>query len=294
MNYPFSLYIPRMSVKHDKDSISGYLEMLNIGVVSRVDFTPINKKPGFKEDIGSNTKSAFVHFSNVPQGYFGKGFPYDVHFWSEIYSGKSFKLQVSENEYWLCLKNNKPIQKTLMNIHQVVENGRHLENLVEEQAKKIQEQQEIIEKLSNKLEGVQGVVYQLLGGLFNGTQGEILDEHLSILLGRQIRTKQLGRQIRTKVTYEEQNENKWDNWPTTRQGDDCERRIEILEKMLGVDSEVQDTELLERKYRRPAFDDTEVEKQLKIDEELREEDRYNEMLQEAAVDKAIAEDDYPW
>jgi hypothetical protein len=155
MNYPFSVYIPRMSVKHDEDSVSGYLDMLNIGVVSRVDFTPINKKPGFEENINGDMKSAFVHFSKVKQGYFGNGFPYDAHFWAELASGRSFKIQINKDEYWLFLKNNKPVKKTLMNIHQVVENGRHLENLIEDQAKKIEEQAKQIEQLMEALSSTQ-------------------------------------------------------------------------------------------------------------------------------------------
>jgi hypothetical protein len=161
MQFPFSIYIPRMSLKHDEISVKKYLEMFHVGVVCRVDFTPINKKPGFVEDVNSSVKSAFIHFYDIPLGYFGQGFPYDVNIWSEIVSGKGCKIAVSEEEYWILLKNNKPVQNTLMNIHQVVENGRHLENLIQEQAKIIEEQSYAIQKLSEKLDIIQSIVEQM-------------------------------------------------------------------------------------------------------------------------------------
>ena len=234
MNSEFSIYIPRMSTLHSVETIVAIFNSYGIGIIDRVDFTPINKKPGFGENVDFVVKSAFVHFS-YPRTVSGSQ---GEIFWKTISSGEPYKIQVYENEYWICLKNKKPIQRTLMNIHQVVENGRHLENMVQEQAKKIEE-------LERKLNGMQEVVYQLVGGLFcHRTQENILKLHKDILFDGSGSGK-----------YHE-DDNKWRNFPTTRQGDECERRIEALENaLLRNQQEDQDTELLHRKYHKMEIDD---------------------------------------
>jgi hypothetical protein len=226
-----------MSNIHDEEAVKHILKILRIGAVSRVDFTPINKKPGFGEKHDDVVKSAFIHFFDTPSGFpfdTPDGFPYDEAFWWEIASGMSCRIPVSKNEYWIFLKNNNPINKTLMNIHQVVENGRHLENLIEEQAKTIEKQADAIKDLSEKLEGVQAVIYQLLGGLFHQEdQRHCARDYVSVLYTGEMRPRS---------RFEDRDDSKWEQWPTTRQGDECEKRIEALEKMLGVGD--HDTALL--------------------------------------------------
>jgi len=212
-----SIYVPRMSALHDEESVKQIMTRFHIGTVSRVDFTPINKKPGFGENVDNVVKSAFIHFSET---FFSSNdlWNYKVlggdDFWDTIDDDKPYKLQVSKKEYWICLRNKNPVQRTMMNIHQVVENGRHLEKIIEEQSKKI-------EHLERKLDATNNVVYQLLGGLFNKSeQHNILQYHLDVLdcfpTNNFINDK-----------------SKWNICPTTRQGDDCEKRIESLEKLMG-------------------------------------------------------------
>ena len=145
-----------MSIDHNEESIAYYISQFQIGTISHIDFTPINKKPGFGENVDQVVKSAFVHFSN-PLYCFDKLYLCQdgtdlgcSKFWKTIASGHPYKLQVTRNEYWLCLKNKNPIQRTMMNIHQVVENGRHLEGLVEAQAKALEEQAKKIAELEDK------------------------------------------------------------------------------------------------------------------------------------------------
>ena len=220
-----------MAAHHDKDSIINVMSNYKIGTVSHIDFTPINKKPGFGEKVDDVVKSAFVHFSNLimtpdNQYYYDSIYTCgNVSFWDTIlYTDTPYKLQVSLKEYWICLKNTKPVQRTMMNIHQVVENGRHLENLIEEQADKLKAQEETINNLSEKLENVHQVVYQLLGGLFNQeTQSNSLQHHIDVLYSE--------KRIR-RSRFQEPDFSKWENYPTTRQGDDSERRIEALEQQV--------------------------------------------------------------
>ena len=83
MNNQISIYIPRISVYHNEDSISMILNQESIGFVSFIDFTSINKKPGFCENIVDDVKSAFVHFSYI--------FKENHKFWSVIQENKPYQ-----------------------------------------------------------------------------------------------------------------------------------------------------------------------------------------------------------
>ena len=156
--YATSIYIPRMSVNHTEDTIRKIMHEFRIGTVSHVDFIPINKKPGFVEKFDQVMMSAFVYFSDPwlssaddMYDFKSKKYMGNIQFWDTIAAGNANQINISEKEYWLCLKNKKPIQRTIMNIHQVVENGRYLEILVQEQSKKIEE-------LERKLEYIQKAI----------------------------------------------------------------------------------------------------------------------------------------
>ena len=214
MNSYTSIYIPRMATYHTEISIKNIMCSFRIGNVVRVDFTQINKKPGFGENVDDVVMSAFVHFSG-PLGFDNSTLE-NIDFWNTISSDQPYRLYINSNEYWICLRNKNPVQYTKMNIHQIVENGRHLENL-------IKEQQTVIDNLTKKLERTDSIVYQLLGGLFNkSTQSEALGYHLAIL-GENL-------EFNGMMNYDT---SKWGSWPTTRQGDECEKKITELEHIIG-------------------------------------------------------------
>ena len=244
MSISTSIYIPRMSIDYTEELIVRYMRVNRIGNVSYVDFTPINKKPGFGENVHELVKSAFVHFSNPwlcsdeNYQFECKTFMGNTDFWKTIATGQPYKLQISPYEYWLCLKNKNPIQRSMMNIHQVVENGRHLEGLVEAQAKTIQEQANKLQELERKLQGTSNVVYQLLGGLFHQQdQFGIMSLYLDDLFCRE----------NDNTDYH--NTSKWGILPTTRQGDDCEKKISDLEEKVKILNNEQDD------YERKIYDE---------------------------------------
>jgi hypothetical protein len=219
----FCFYIPSISaITSAKDVIR---EFNYIGVVTRVDFAPLGKKPGFKENINADEKSAFVHVAEL--------FTLGKVIESQIQTSGSYKFYISiiSSEFWTLLKASKPIQGTMMNTAQIVSNCRYLEKKVEQQAAKLEEQATRLEEqaadirsLTEKLNGIHSVLYQLLGGLFcQKSQSQTMNDHLEFLF-----PDSSNRSRR----FEESNDSKWDIWPTTRQGDDCERRIEALEKAL--------------------------------------------------------------
>jgi hypothetical protein len=207
-----------MSTLHTVASIKNIMSSYRIGTVERVDFTPINKKPGFGENVDEVVMSAFVHFSDPLLGYdncynyMSDSYLGNNDFWDDIASNQPYKLQITRNEYWICLKNKNPVQYTMMNIHQVVENSRHLEKLLEEQNNKIQE-------LEGKIDNMNIVITQFIGGLFcQRTQEGALESHLRVLHGDAFSSKPLP-----------EDTHNWSHWPTTRQGDECEKRISELE-----------------------------------------------------------------
>jgi hypothetical protein len=76
-----------------------------------------------------------------------------------------------------------------------------------------------IKSLEKKLNGVENVVYQLLGGLFNQeTQSSMLDSHLCCLRGSE---------------YPGEIDKDTVIWPTTRQGDKNEEEIRLLKQQVS-------------------------------------------------------------
>jgi len=207
-----SIYIPRMSVNVTEDQVIMEFDKFRIGQVRRVDFTPIVKRPGFGADVDSVVKSAFVHFNNY---YYNE---LTLEIMRKIIDGESHRIRpaCSTNEYWLLLKSTNPIPDTMLNPAQIVENCRILENKVNAQAL-------TIEKLEEKLERVHSVVYQLLGGLYcHETQSQSLDGNIDVLFNTQTATEEVP------------DTSEWGGYPTTRQGDECERRLAVLEQELAA------------------------------------------------------------
>ena len=155
-------------------------------------------------------KSAFVHFDYYYENELTDKIV------SKLDNGESHRIYpactISRHEYWILTNCDNPIQNTMMNTAQIVENCRFLEN-------KIAEQSATIAKLEKGLDGVQSIVYQLLGGLFNQeTQSEMLNIHLATLYG----------DTPPDVDHDEI------IWPTTRQGDECQELIMKLESQLEM------------------------------------------------------------
>jgi hypothetical protein len=163
--------------------------------------------------MGSPFKSAFVHFHQIIREAF----------WETIYNnGNAYNIQITQKEYWLCLKNKNPIQRTMMNIHQVVDNGAFVEKMVYKQAQKIKEQKNTINELKDKVHIIQETIYELLTGLYcEKSQYKTLSRHLYNL------------HIIDKYGNKEDT-NIWKQLPTTRQGDECENRLDFIEKYLKI------------------------------------------------------------
>ena len=177
MNAPqqrISFYIPVLPtdmVLHnkplfDEDSMKDFFETKKkIGKVSRIDY--ISK-------MGKNNNkivSAFVHFEEMYDNnciYFGKfltdlkhgtipeiqiGGYHDDPYYHDITSSMNSKIR----RYFSIRLNKRPIQEVKvpeLNIHQLIDSNKFMENLIEEQKLKIAQMEAEMNELKNKLKAL--------------------------------------------------------------------------------------------------------------------------------------------
>ena len=149
-----SIYIPRIHMKCDEQYINYIMNFFMIGVVNRVDFREIEGNEDYC--------SAFVHFIHYMDN------TYVADMLALLEQGHSQRLQISPSEYWILLKNNNPVPETRLNIHQLAENARLLEERVlslESQAfKQEQENFDLRTQMAaqkQQMERLEQMVYQM-------------------------------------------------------------------------------------------------------------------------------------
>ncbi|NBU99075.1 MAG: hypothetical protein EBS19_12850, partial [Spirochaetia bacterium] len=200
------LTVPSMSSADNLPLIREKLRYL--GFVKYIDFAPLNPTNGFATKEIGEFQSAFIHLYSISRDY-------EEHYFNKSEPFK-FYPKLNSSEFWILLQGKNPIQNTMMNNAQIVENCRVLE-------KKVEEQSITIKELENKVKSIHNVIYLLLGGLFNQeTQRATLTNYL----------RELFPNIEEKFSYENPDTSEWSTWPTTRQGDDNERRIIDLEQQM--------------------------------------------------------------
>ena len=136
-----SFYIPRISVKYNEHRIKNVFHENDIGCVKRVDFTNTYKE-------GVNIISAFIHMEHMYNSNYGNNIFHTVYSYENPFK---FWPESNSNEYWLILKNTKPITETNKNIHQLVENVSIMEEKICNHEETISTQNEKIENLSEEL-----------------------------------------------------------------------------------------------------------------------------------------------
>ena len=162
-----SIYIPRINVCYDYYKINTIFEYMDLGYVSRVDFVPIGKKHGFAEHLGEFWRSVFVYVTIDTENENHKNLlkhindetPYYLHL-PEI-----FEIHVFDKTYWILLKNKSPVKNTWMNVHQIVDNCRFLEEKIETQNEILENQSRQIENLQKSFSRIfEGIYYQRIKG----------------------------------------------------------------------------------------------------------------------------------
>jgi hypothetical protein len=160
------IYIPRISTLVPSEVIASELENRGIGRISRIDFAPITKHPGFGKDVDLVVRSAFVHFKdsfvNELTEEIVKKFKNSeaYRFYPEFCPPPYFK-----REYWLLLKAANPIPETTMTNAQIVNNCHLLEVRVEEQAQTIRQLQDALERVYQDTAGRIAVLEATIRGL---------------------------------------------------------------------------------------------------------------------------------
>jgi hypothetical protein len=162
----YSMYIPRISKKYDEQQLIGIFHDVGIGFVKRIDFI----------DVEKNTfmNGAFVHFYYL----------YDYEATKQIVAAMeaengSYHLHISEKEFWILLKNKKPISDTVLNIHQIVD---ILKTLEEEQGKKIEEQDKKIEEQDKKITDMESKINDLETILLQIIQDQKKSSHSNLFI----------------------------------------------------------------------------------------------------------------
>lgn len=223
-NNTITIYIPRVRLYITENVLSNLIHYYNIGTVHSIDFIPLNKKGGFHETFEGEFKAAFVHVltNSIPAEESVQ------QFWQKLDERKVHKIPLNNNDYLLCLKADHPVKRTTMNIHQIAESGRYLEDLITSQSEKLHKQSKELHDLKQSLanqereiKGLKNVVYQLVGGLFcQQKQCETMNLHLN----------HLG--YPNEYFENKKDTHRFDSWPTTRQGDENTKRIEVLEGII--------------------------------------------------------------
>jgi len=128
------LYIPRMFNYETPVDVKRLLGDI-VGMVRRVDFigTQKSKDDIFDEKIDGQIKAAFVYISLYPNDYTKRL----LECINEPNSQGFMHYFYPSGYYWRIFKNHHPVKDTLMNNHQIVENGLLLQDKVRAQSDQI-------------------------------------------------------------------------------------------------------------------------------------------------------------
>jgi hypothetical protein len=147
-----SFYIPRIDKDYDEQDVINTFNALDIGQVMRVDFAPLVPiPPGQRESVESIRnpyQKAFVHMAWLYKSDIAWSITSEV-----LNADNSFRVYPclkNNHEYWILLNNKMAVPATILNVHQMAENHRILEQTVMAQANQIAELKAMVEQLLKK------------------------------------------------------------------------------------------------------------------------------------------------
>jgi hypothetical protein len=193
-----SYYIPSIKKSHSVDYIASQINTSGLGIVTRVDFTPLKRN----KNMSTKLQSAFIHCDSDPAWE-----QQETELVTKILDGQSHRLNFfNSSEYWIILKARDIIPQTKMNASQIVDKCTFLENKVLE--------------LEAILTNTNQVIYQLVCGLYSPLKQESARQHLLELLPKDSKP----------ISFDSDNNKYMWSWaPTTVQGMECEMRLNILQ-----------------------------------------------------------------
>ena len=169
----YSFFIPLMANRYTADSVKDIFQYtFGIGPVNRVDFVPIEGNPRFQK--------AFVHMASINYSE-----TVDTIMTKVFNNQESVRMHpdaANAKAYWILLANKNPVTETSLNIHQVAENARILQDLVFKQSDQIARLQETVYNLTTRIfdeKNEQNVIYAYSNFMKHGNyfdKGFIQDE----------------------------------------------------------------------------------------------------------------------
>lgn len=176
----YSFFIPIMSNRYTVESVKEIFQStFGIGEVKRVDFVPIEGNPRFQKSF---VHMASINYSESVDAIMTKVF-------NNQESVRMYPDAVNPKAYWILLANKNPVTETTLNIHQVVENARILQELVFNQSAQIARLQETVYNLTTRIfdeKNEQNVIYAYSNYMKHGKyfdKGFMQDESTMQFLG---------------------------------------------------------------------------------------------------------------
>jgi len=157
---PFSIYIPRVSAEYNAPLLE-HIFNRDIGAVERVDLLPCGvKKWADRANPNTRFNKVFVHLKY----FYNYGVSKKIQ-QALSQDGGSYSLPTQPYEYFILLKNRDPVPSTILNIHQVVDNCRLMEQEVETQKQEIAELKTMVADLEAKNDRMIQEFMQVFGRL---------------------------------------------------------------------------------------------------------------------------------
>jgi len=130
MTTNYSFYVPRIHDSCSEEQVRLQFRLQGVGIVKRVDFNTI---------LGTNFKKAFVHMESVFDTDHARAIIDTVFEQAQPY--RIYPDITNASIYWILLRNARPVPETTLNVHQLAENHRILEQLVFQQQQQIEQLQ---------------------------------------------------------------------------------------------------------------------------------------------------------
>lgn len=133
------IYIPRIDGRYTEDDIKFTFRTIGVGLVAYADF--VATKDAETKEI--KFYSAFIRL--VEWNFTGI-------WYNQMVREKQTRIQISRSEYWIILPSKTPLARSKVNTHQLAAYTDELFQTVENQAKQIAVQQEMIDLQSKNIE----------------------------------------------------------------------------------------------------------------------------------------------
>jgi len=137
---PFSIYVPIN--RYNTGILSSIFGV--VGMIERVDLLPNGIQKCFERPLATTRHTkAFIHFKYL----YNNKLSNDI--FTTLERGEAYHWYYQSNQYFILLKNRNPVPSTILNIHQVVDNCRLIDEEVSELYMTVDSQRLEIDRLKD-------------------------------------------------------------------------------------------------------------------------------------------------